>query len=260
MLPRSFGLRPRYRMHLNTTVCCVHYNNPKSCSVRPAERMDNVTPTCCPSSSVTPKPKGDATTVTAVLQDRLFRSWQFLYISVFIRSVETPTSYVNVRHLLIPAFFSDLHNSGPSSFKLPLNSSLFYSVCHEKPSGDAVLANRSALSASLGSHPDPRSACSEPSAMRNLATPVPAELIDPILTVHSVSESVRQWLTIAAGLSKARLSLLVVSTAVVGCILAASTTLASPVFLAHPVQTAVCLAIGTGLTSAAANTVNQVSK
>ncbi|KAF5398651.1 Protoheme IX farnesyltransferase mitochondrial [Paragonimus heterotremus] len=258
MLPRSFGPRPRYRIHSNTRVCCVHYNHPKSCSVHHAERMDNVAQTCSLSSSVTLKPKGDAVTTTTVIQDRLFKSWQLLNIAAFIRSIKTPPSYIDVHHLLAPAFVSDLHSSGLPSSKLPMNSSIFYSACREKPSGDAVLANRSALSSSLSSHPDPRSACPDSSVMRNLAAPVPTELINPVLTVHSVSGSVRKWLTIAAGLSKVRLSSLVVSTAVVGCTLAASTTLASPVFLAHPVQTAVCLAIGTGLVSAAANTVNQI--
>ncbi|KAF6768235.1 hypothetical protein AHF37_12190 [Paragonimus kellicotti] len=209
---------------------------------------------------VTLKPKENAITTITVIQNRLFKSWKLLNISALIRSVKTPTSYIDVRHLLVPAFVPNLHSSGLPSFKLPANSSIFYSVCREKPSGDAVLADRSTLSTSLDSHPDPSSACPESSATRHLAAPVPTELINPVLTVHSVSDSVRKWLTVAAGLSKARLSLLVVSTAVVGCTLAASTTLASPVFLAHPVQTVVCLAIGTGLISAAANTVNQVSK
>ncbi|TPP56323.1 Protoheme IX farnesyltransferase mitochondrial [Fasciola gigantica] len=63
---------------------------------------------------------------------------------------------------------------------------------------------------------------------------------------------------IAAGLSKARLSGLVVSTAIAGCALAAPTSLVTPEFLLHPYQTLICLAIGTGLTSAAANTINQI--
>ncbi|KAA0194770.1 Protoheme IX farnesyltransferase, partial [Fasciolopsis buskii] len=65
---------------------------------------------------------------------------------------------------------------------------------------------------------------------------------------------------VVAGLSKARLSGLVVSTAVVGCALAAPTSLVTPEFLLHPYQTLICLAVGTGLTSAAANTINQGTK
>ncbi|KAG5454649.1 Protoheme IX farnesyltransferase, mitochondrial [Clonorchis sinensis] len=86
----------------------------------------------------------------------------------------------------------------------------------------------------------------------------------PVLTspeqilVPTIPQSLNRSLEVAAGLSKARLSLLVVSTAVVGCVLAASTSLTSPLFLAHPYRTILCLIVGTGLTSAAANTVNQI--
>ncbi|KER21384.1 hypothetical protein T265_10288 [Opisthorchis viverrini] len=80
---------------------------------------------------------------------------------------------------------------------------------------------------------------------------------DQIL-VPTFPQSLTRSFEVAAGLSKARLSLLVVSTAVVGCVLAASTSLTSPLFLAHPYRTLLCLIVGTGLTSAAANTVNQI--
>ncbi|VDP91957.1 unnamed protein product [Echinostoma caproni] len=85
----------------------------------------------------------------------------------------------------------------------------------------------------------------------------PAGSTSALVPSHS-SWTQPAFLPIVAGLSKARLSGLVVSTAMVGCALAASTTLATPAFLLHPYSTLLCLAMGTGLTSAAANTINQV--
>ncbi|CAH8600590.1 unnamed protein product [Heterobilharzia americana] len=68
----------------------------------------------------------------------------------------------------------------------------------------------------------------------------------------------KHYASIAAGLSKARLSGLVVSTALVGCGLAASTSLVLPEYVEHCYRTTMCLALGTMLTSSAANTVNQI--
>ncbi|KAK4468271.1 hypothetical protein MN116_008424 [Schistosoma mekongi] len=68
----------------------------------------------------------------------------------------------------------------------------------------------------------------------------------------------KHYASIAAGLSKARLSGLVVSTALVGCGLAASTSMVSSEFLEHCYRTTICLALGTALTSSAANSINQI--
>ncbi|CAH8860293.1 unnamed protein product [Trichobilharzia szidati] len=83
--------------------------------------------------------------------------------------------------------------------------------------------------------------------------------VDLVITQPSpVLLLLKHYSSIAAGLSKARLSGLVVSTALVGCGLAASTSLVSPEFLEHCYRTTCCLAVGTMLTSSAANSVNQI--
>ncbi|CAL8069128.1 unnamed protein product [Calicophoron daubneyi] len=93
-------------------------------------------------------------------------------------------------------------------------------------------------------------------ADRNSST-VRETIITPLM-LCKFPPNLKAQLFIAAGLSKARLSCLVLFTAVVGCGLAASTSLTSPLFLDHPIRTIICLALGTGLTSAAANSVNQI--
>lgn len=89
------------------------------------------------------------------------------------------------------------------------------------------------------------------------SAPISADFI-PLLTVRSLLLSWKQAADIAGSLSKFRLTSLVVCTAVVGCTLAASTSLAIPSFLAHPYLNILLLALGTGLTSACANTFNQI--
>ncbi|BHF82895.1 Protoheme IX farnesyltransferase, mitochondrial [Sparganum proliferum] len=69
---------------------------------------------------------------------------------------------------------------------------------------------------------------------------------------------VHHTISVCAALSKARLTGLVVSTALAGCTLAAPTSFASEAFLAHPAAMMFALALGTGLTSASANTINQI--
>uniref|UniRef100_A0A183SVJ4 Protoheme IX farnesyltransferase, mitochondrial n=1 Tax=Schistocephalus solidus TaxID=70667 RepID=A0A183SVJ4_SCHSO len=69
---------------------------------------------------------------------------------------------------------------------------------------------------------------------------------------------IQHTISVCAALSKARLTGLVVSTALAGCTLAAPTSFASEAFLAHPAAMTFSLALGTGLTSAAANTINQI--
>ncbi|VEL44038.1 unnamed protein product, partial [Protopolystoma xenopodis] len=68
------------------------------------------------------------------------------------------------------------------------------------------------------------------------------------------------YISIATGLSKFRLTSLVVTTALAGYALAAATPFASEAFINNPLTTGLFLALGTGLTSAAANTINQVGK
>lgn len=89
------------------------------------------------------------------------------------------------------------------------------------------------------------------------SAPIGANFIH-LLTIHNLLLSWKQAADIAGSLSKFRLSTLVVCTAVVGCTLAASTSLAIPSFLAHPYLNILLLALGTGLTSASANTINQI--
>lgn len=100
----------------------------------------------------------------------------------------------------------------------------------------------------------------EPMNARSRTTPLDCSTLtnSEQLIVPTLPHFLKRRLEVVAGLSKARLSLLVVSTAVVGCVLAASTSLTSPLFLAHPYRTLLCLIIGTGLTSAAANALNQI--
>nr|VZI16041.1 unnamed protein product [Spirometra erinaceieuropaei] len=69
---------------------------------------------------------------------------------------------------------------------------------------------------------------------------------------------IHHTISVCAALSKARLTGLVVSTALAGCTLAAPTSFASEAFLAHPAAMMFALALGTGLTSASANTINQI--
>ncbi|TGZ69772.1 hypothetical protein CRM22_003552 [Opisthorchis felineus] len=141
------------------------------------------------------------------------------------------------------------------------------------PSGSAEQAQSKRLGASISQIPFtptsmPRSATdlySTPDSRERMDTDLPiTSSVCPILAspeqilVPTFPQSLNRSLEVAAGLSKARLSLLVVSTAVVGCVLAASTSLTSPLFLAHPYRTILCLIVGTGLTSAAANTINQI--
>ncbi|XP_018652628.1 putative protoheme IX farnesyltransferase [Schistosoma mansoni] len=82
--------------------------------------------------------------------------------------------------------------------------------------------------------------------------------IDLVLTQPPAVLLFKHYASIAAGLSKARLTGLVVSTALVGCGLAASTSMVSPEFLENCYSTVICLALGTTLTSSAANTINQI--
>jgi len=79
------------------------------------------------------------------------------------------------------------------------------------------------------------------------------------LNLSDEGTQARQWPAVFAALSKARLTGLVVSTALAGCALAAPTPFATAtVFLSHPGTSLLGLCVGTGLTSAAANTVNQM--
>ncbi|CAH8532415.1 unnamed protein product [Schistosoma turkestanicum] len=82
--------------------------------------------------------------------------------------------------------------------------------------------------------------------------------MDLVLTQPPAVLLSKHYGSIAAGLSKARLTGLVVSTALVGCGLAASTSMVSPEFLEHCYSTTACLALGTTLTSSAANSINQI--
>lgn len=89
------------------------------------------------------------------------------------------------------------------------------------------------------------------------STPCPTT-VDLVLTQPPAVLLFKHYASIAAGLSKARLTGLVVSTALVGCGLAASTSMVSPEFLENCYSTTICLALGTTLTSSAANSINQV--
>ncbi|TNN06276.1 Protoheme IX farnesyltransferase [Schistosoma japonicum] len=82
--------------------------------------------------------------------------------------------------------------------------------------------------------------------------------VDLVLTQLPAVLLFKHYASIAAGLSKTRLSGLVVSTALVGCGLAASTSMVSSEFLEHCYRTTICLALGTALTSSAANSINQI--
>ncbi|VUZ52398.1 unnamed protein product [Hymenolepis diminuta] len=66
------------------------------------------------------------------------------------------------------------------------------------------------------------------------------------------------WIGVWAVLSKARLTGLVVSTALAGCALAAPSPLVCEAFLAHPAGSLFALVVGTTLTSASANSINQI--
>ncbi|VDP32126.1 unnamed protein product, partial [Schistosoma margrebowiei] len=89
------------------------------------------------------------------------------------------------------------------------------------------------------------------------STPCPTT-VDLVLTQPPAVLLFKHYASIAAGLSKARLTGLVVSTALVGCGLAASTSMVSPEFLENCYSTTICLALGTTLTSSAANSINQI--
>ncbi|KAL5965269.1 Protoheme IX farnesyltransferase mitochondrial [Taenia solium] len=67
-----------------------------------------------------------------------------------------------------------------------------------------------------------------------------------------------KWMSVWAALSKARLTGLVVSTALAGCALAAPSPLVCEAFLAHPATSLLALGVGTMLTSASANSINQI--
>lgn len=79
-------------------------------------------------------------------------------------------------------------------------------------------------------------------------------------TQNHDSLSLRRWVSVWAALSKVRLTGLVVSTALAGCALAApsSPTLLCEAFLQHPAASLLALGLGTTLTSASANSINQV--
>ncbi len=76
--------------------------------------------------------------------------------------------------------------------------------------------------------------------------------------IQTKKRSLSHFVGTCAALSKARLTGLVVSTALAGCALAAPTQFACEAFLAHPATSLIALGVGTGLTSGAANTINQV--
>uniref|UniRef100_A0A5K3EPB4 Protoheme IX farnesyltransferase, mitochondrial n=2 Tax=Mesocestoides corti TaxID=53468 RepID=A0A5K3EPB4_MESCO len=71
-------------------------------------------------------------------------------------------------------------------------------------------------------------------------------------------KSLARLVGVCAALSKARLTGLVVSTALAGCALAAPTPFACEAFLSHPAASLLALGVGTALTSAAANAINQI--
>ncbi|KAM7533705.1 hypothetical protein Aperf_G00000124867 [Anoplocephala perfoliata] len=71
-------------------------------------------------------------------------------------------------------------------------------------------------------------------------------------------QSLVSWMSVWMALSKARLTGLVVSTALAGCVLATPSPLVCEAFLVHPATSLLALGVGTTLTSASANSINQI--
>nr|CDS26648.1 protoheme IX farnesyltransferase [Hymenolepis microstoma] len=90
-----------------------------------------------------------------------------------------------------------------------------------------------------------------------LGKPVQSKLLTPARCTQK-PQSLVGWVGVWAALSKARLTGLVVSTALAGCALAAPSPLVCGTFLAHPAASLLALVIGTTLTSASANSINQI--
>ncbi|VDO07162.1 unnamed protein product [Rodentolepis nana] len=90
-----------------------------------------------------------------------------------------------------------------------------------------------------------------------LKKPVQSKVLTPARRTQK-PQSLIGWIGVWAALSKARLTGLVVSTALAGCALAAPSPLVCGTFLAHPAASLLALVVGTTLTSASANSINQV--
>ncbi|VDM23040.1 unnamed protein product [Hydatigera taeniaeformis] len=84
------------------------------------------------------------------------------------------------------------------------------------------------------------------------------EALSPVSRSERGSVGLVNLVGVWAALSKARLTGLVVSTALAGCALAAPSPLVCEAFLAHPATSILALGVGTLLTSASANSINQV--
>ncbi|CDS43492.1 protoheme IX farnesyltransferase [Echinococcus multilocularis] len=83
-------------------------------------------------------------------------------------------------------------------------------------------------------------------------------VLSPISRTGRKRISLVKWVGVWMALSKARLTGLVVSTALAGCALAAPSPLVCEAFLAHPAASLLALGLGTTLTSASANSINQI--